>query len=94
MSNEYADMASKAKEMRDALEWQINRSANIKQKLNDHVDAGYAAGEKAVSDTHKLGGVSQVAKLMGSKSTGEPGAPLVTADEVVEKFVSKRKANL
>ncbi|MEI6602701.1 MAG: hypothetical protein WCL54_04380 [Clostridia bacterium] len=64
MAEEYSDMVIKAQEMREALDWQVSRTAAIKQKLDGHIKAGVEAKAQVVAKNQGIVHATQIAKML------------------------------
>jgi len=70
MENEYSDMVIKAKEMREALDWQLSRTAKIKEKLDSHIKAGANAKAQMASKHQALSNVQQAKGILEKDQSG------------------------
>ena len=85
MKSEFEMMASYAKQMRDEIAWQNNKSSTMRNKFDSHLNAVTVAKEQ-LENANKS--VLQINQMAGSMSEGKK---TVTPPELITKSNKRNK---
>jgi len=87
MAEEYSDMVIKAQEMRDALDWQVSRTAAIKQKLDGHIKAVAEAKAQVIAKNQGIVHATQTAELMKKDQSNAVAPDLIQTSKTKGKGI-------